>query len=87
MNNRQLHNVYGKIAFINNINKLSKGRRTSFYKENADNTISLLATVRCDTKGVRPRKFSVTNSDVIPVGSNYSLKTIERHLLDDEILS
>lgn len=87
MTNRQFMNTFGKMRFADNINKLSLGRSTSFYKEEEDGSETLIAKVRCDTVGVRPRKFSVTSSQAIPVGSNYTLRTIQSHLFDDHPLA
>lgn len=83
MTQRQINNTLGTLCFIDNINKLSVGRTTKFYRENGDGTQTLVGKVRCDTVGERPRKFSVTSSDLIPVGGGYTLKTIQSHILDD----
>lgn len=83
MTKRQVENALGTLNFVDNINKLSVGRSTKFFRENADGSHTLVAKVRCDTIGERPRKFSVTSSDILPVGGNYTLKTIQRHILDD----
>lgn len=83
MTQRQINNMVGTISFVDNINKLSIGRSTKFYRQNADGSRTLVAKVRCDTVGERPRKFSVTSSEMIPMGGDYTLKTIQSHILDD----
>lgn len=83
MTKRQVENTLGTLNFVDNINKLSIGRTTKFFRKNADGSDTLVAKVRCDTIGERPRKFSVTNSDMIPVGGGYTLKTIQSHILDN----
>ena len=83
MTKRQMNNAVGTVKFVNNIGKLTVGRSTKFYRENADGSHTLIGKVRCDTVGVRPRKFSVTSSDYMPVGGDYTLKTIQSHVLDD----
>lgn len=87
MTTRQFTNSINKIKFGLNMNKLSIGRSASLYKEEADGTMTLVAKVRCDTVGERPRKFSVTSSKAIPMGSGYTLKKIQSHLFDDEVLA
>ena len=82
MTNRQLNNAVGTIKFVQNIGKLSFGRSTKFYRKNADGSETLIGKVRCDTVGQRPRKFSVTSSDFMPIGGGYTLKTIQSHVLD-----
>ena len=83
MTKRHIKNTLGTLNFVDNINKLSLGRSTKFFRKNADGSDTLVAKVRCDTVGEKPRKFSVTNSDILPVGGNYTLKTIQNHILDD----
>lgn len=83
MTKRQVENALGTLNFVDNINKLSVGRSTKFFRENSDGSHTLVAKVRCDTVGERPRKFSVTSSDMLPVGGGYTLKTIQSHILDD----
>ena len=80
---RQVENAIGTLRFVDNISKLSIGRSTKFYRKNEDGSMTLIGKVRCDTIGERPRKFSVTSSDYMPVGGNYTLKTIQKHILDD----
>ena len=83
MTNRQYNNALKKTRFGVNIGKLSVGNSISLWNENSDGSKSLVATVRCDTIGVRPHKFSVTNSHTgIPVGGNYTLKKICENLYD-----
>jgi len=82
MTNRQLNNTVGMIKFSQNIGKLSVGRTTSFYRDNMDGSETLIGKVRCDTYGERPRKFTITNSDILPVGGGYSLKSINKKLFD-----
>lgn len=82
MTKRQVKNAIGTLRFVDNINKLSVGRSTKFFRKNTDGSHTLLAKVRCDTVDERPRKFSVTNSDIFPRGGNYTYKTLANKFLD-----
>lgn len=82
MQNRQWNNTVGTLKFLENINKLTVGRKTEFWRENDDGSVSLVARVRCDTKNVRPRKFTVTCSDMIPRGTKYKYSTIVKNITD-----
>jgi hypothetical protein len=84
MTTRQYKNSLSKTRFGININKLTVGRSLSLWNKNSDGSKTLVATVRCDTVGERPRRFSVTNSHVgIPVGSKYTIGKICENLYDD----
>lgn len=82
MTNRQIENQMGKLSFIRNIGKLSIGRSTSFQKENEDGSWTKFGKITCDTVGCRPRKFTVSGSEVIPNGGGYTYKRIISNLLD-----
>ena len=84
MTTRQKENWNRKASFINNIGKLSVGRRTSFRRIEPDGKEHVVATVTCDTVGVRPRKFTVTSSTV-PCGNGYTYKRIMSNFLDTSI--
>lgn len=80
MTNRQIENMMGTVSFIRNIGKLSIGRSTSFQRENDDGTWTKLGKITCDTVGYRPRKFTVSGSEVIPNGGGYTYKRIIHNL-------
>ena len=83
MTHRQYRNTIKKARFGVNIGKLSVGRTSSLWNENADGSKVLVATVRCDTIGVRPRRFTVTNSHTgVPIGGGYTIRKICENLYD-----
>ena len=65
MTNRQLNNAVGTIKFVQNIGKLSFGRSTKFYRENADGSKTLIGKVRCDTVQEELEFFLVACNELI----------------------
>lgn len=87
MTNRQMSNIVRKASFANNIGKLKQGCSTRWVKDTPDGEVTV-CSVKCLTKGERPRKFAVSSAcKAMPSGYGYTYKTIMSHLLDDQILA
>ena len=84
MTKRQITNWNRKASFINNVGKLSVGRKTSLVRQEPDGKEHVVATVVCETVGIRPRKFSVYSS-TLPQGGGYTYRGIMNNFLDRSI--
>ncbi len=82
MTNRQTSNIHKLVSFTNNIGKLKVGLSTKFNKVLPSGETVNYGKVTCTTRGIRPRKFMVSGSSVIPNGTDYTYKTLMKNICD-----
>lgn len=86
MTNSQIKNLNGLHSFVRNIGKLSYGRSTKFKSADEEGFGARYGKVTCTSVGERPRKFTVSGSQVMPNGTGYTYKTIMNNLIGQIVL-